>query len=274
MKNTADISGGYVEHDFVSEYYDYILPYEEDVGYYVDLAGRCGGEVLELAAGTGRTVIPLAREGITVTGMDLSPQMLRLAGKKIEGEAAETRSRITLVRGDMRDFNLDRTYPLVTIPYSSFTYLTEIEDQLACLSSVNRHLDPGGIFYMTVFNESVDALADRTVFEEFDITQEFTMDDGRRVRRTFRYVERDYTRQVEVKDSIFHVVYPDGRRERLVHRFSMRYFFSFELIHLLARAGLEVTGLFSDYRGTPHDATIKDGMIVVEAQKTEEPCPI
>ena len=267
MEEITDISGGYIEHDFVSEYYDYVLPYADDINYYVDLAKQSGGPVLELATGTGRTIIPVARAGIEVTGLDISPRMLDLCRKRLEKETEKVRSRVGLIEEDMRGFKINRTFHLVTIPYSSFTYLTEVEDQLACLESVNRHLKPGGTFFMTVFNESVQALADTSVFNEFDITPEFTMPDGRKVYRRFRYVERDYNRQVEVKDSIFYVTHTDGKKERLVHRFSMRYFFSFELIHLLARAGLEVTGLYSDYKGTPHDATIRDGMVVVTAIK-------
>jgi SAM-dependent methyltransferase len=267
MEDIGDISGGYIEHEFVSEYYDYILPYDEDIDFYVDLAKKSGGPVLELAAGTGRTLIPIARAGIDITGMDISNRMLELCRSRIEIESIIIQSKITLLEGDMRDFDLGRTFPLVTIPYASFTYLTGVEDQLSCLEKVRRHLEPGGSFFMSVFNESVEALADNSVFNEFDITPEFTMPDGRRVYRRFRYVERDYTRQVEVKDSIFYVTHPDGKKERLVHRFSMRYFFSFELVHLLARAGLEVTGLYSDYDGTPHDATIKDGMIIITAVK-------
>ncbi|HEB31506.1 MAG TPA: class I SAM-dependent methyltransferase [Spirochaetes bacterium] len=267
MEDTNDISGGYIEHEFVSEYYDYILPYVEDISFYVDQALQSGGPVLELASGTGRTLIPIAKAGIDITGMDISSRMLGLCRSKIEKESKNTQSRITLVEGDMKDFDLGKTFPLVTIPYASFTYLTGVDDQLSCLEKVCRHLEPGGSFFMTLFNESVEALADNSVFNEFDITPEFTMPDGRRVYRRFRYVERDYTRQVEVKESIFYVTRPDGKKERLVHRFSMRYFFSFELVHLLARAGLEVTGLYSDYDGTPHDATIKDGMIIVTAEK-------
>lgn len=267
MEEITDISGGYIEHDFVAEYYDYILPYADDIDYYINLAKQSGGPVLELAAGTGRTIIPLAKAGIEIIGLDISSRMLNLCRKQIEKETEEVRSRITLLERDMRDFNINRTFPLVTIPYSSFTYLTEAEDQLSCLDSVNRHLEPGGTFFMTVFNESVQALADTGAFKEFDITPEFTMPDGRKVYRRFCYVERDYTRQVEVKDSIFYVTHRDGKKERLVHRFSMRYFFSFELIHLFARAGLEVTGLYSDYNGTPHDAAIRDGMIIVTARK-------
>jgi ubiquinone/menaquinone biosynthesis C-methylase UbiE len=269
MDKMKDISGGYIEHEFVSEYYDYILPYGADIDFYVDLAKQSGGPVLELAMGTGRTIIPIARARIDITGMDISSRMLDLCRSKLVKETKETQSRVTLIEGDMRNFNLMKTFPLVTIPYASFTYLTEVEDQLACLKTVYRHLEPEGKFFMTVFNETVEALADKSVFKEFDITPEFTMPDGRKVYRRFRYVERDYTRQVEVKDSIFYVTHPDGRKERLVHRFSMRYFFSYELIHLLARSGLEVTGLYSDYKGTPHDASIKDGMIIITAVKAD-----
>ncbi len=267
MEEIKDISGGYIEYDFVSEFYDYILPYTEDIDFYINLAKRAGGPVLELACGTGRTIIPIAQADIEIAGMDISPRMLYLCRKKIDREKKAVQSRITLINGDMRDFNLNKTFSMVTIPYSSFTYLTEVEDQLACLESVNRHLEHGGTFFMTVFNESVQALADISVFNEFDITPAFTMPDGRRVYRRFRYVERDHTRQAEVKDSIYYITYPDGKKERLVHRSTMRYFFSFELIHLLARAGLEVTGLYSDYNGTPHDATIREGMIIVTARK-------
>ena len=47
----------------------------------------------------------------------------------------------------------------------------------------------------------------------------------------------------------------------------MRYFFSFELVHLIERAGLRVTQICSDYDGTPHDASKRDGVIVVIAEK-------
>ena len=157
--------------------------------------------MLELAPGTGRTIIPIAKARIDITGMDISRRMLGLCRSKLKKETEETQSRVTLLEGDMRNFNLMKTFPLVSIPYASFTYLTEVDDQLACLRTVCRHLEPGGIFFMTVFNESVEALADRSVFKEFDITPQFVMPDGRQVYRRFRYVERDCTRQVEVKDS-------------------------------------------------------------------------
>jgi ubiquinone/menaquinone biosynthesis C-methylase UbiE len=262
-----DISGGYIQYDFVSEYYDYILPYSEDMEFYIKLAKEAKGKILELACGTSRTLIPLAEAGIEVTALDIADKMLEICRTKLEVKNGTVRSRIELLKADMRSFQLNRCYPLVTIPYSSFTYLTEVEDQLSCLKTVYRHLEKGGTFFMSVFNESIEALADKSVFTEFNITPEFTMPDGRKVIRRFRYVNRDFTRQVETKDSIFDVTWPDGRKERLVHRFDMRYFFGFELQHLLTRAGFTDILLHSDYRGTPHKAEVKDGNIIILAKK-------
>jgi hypothetical protein len=50
---------------------------------------------------------------------------------------------------------------------------------------------------------------------------------------------------------IYYVMHPDGRRERLVHRFPMRYFFRFEVEHLLARCGFTVEQVYGDYDKTP-----------------------
>ena len=48
----------------------------EDIAFYVDEARRHGGPVVELAVGSGRIAVPIARAGIKVIGVDLSPGML------------------------------------------------------------------------------------------------------------------------------------------------------------------------------------------------------
>ena len=51
----------------------------EDVAFYVDHALAAGGPVVELAVGTGRIAIQIARAGVTVIGVDSSPGMLAVA---------------------------------------------------------------------------------------------------------------------------------------------------------------------------------------------------
>ena len=267
MINQKDFTGGYVDLPFVCEYYDHIFNDLEDIQFYVDLASISGGPVLELGSGTGRIMIPIARAGIKITGIDLSDRMISILRKKLKAEPEGTVSKVEILKNDIRGFDLGKSYPLVIVPFSTFQYLLEVPDQLSCLESCVKHLDDGGIFVLSVFNESISRLSDNSLYKEFDITPEFEMPDGRRVFRRFRYVERDYTRQVEIKESIFYISHPDGRSERLVHEFGMRYFFQYELIHLCARAGLNVKAVYSDYNYKPFDAAFREGRMIIIAEK-------
>ena len=267
MINLKDFTGGYVDLPFVCEYYDHIFGGLEDIQFYVDLALRSGGPVLELGSGTGRIMIPIACAGLKITGIDLSARMISILRKKLKAEHEGTVSKVEILNKDIRRFDLGKSYPLVIVPFSTFQYLLEVPDQLSCLESCVKHLDEGGTFVLSVFNESISRLSDHGLYNEFDITPEFEMPDGRRVCRKFRYVGRDYTRQVEIKESIFYIRHPDGRSERLVHEFGMRYFFQYELIHLCARAGLNVKAVYSDYNYRPYDASFREGRLIIIAEK-------
>src|SRR5580704_19512531 len=88
-----------------------------DLPFYVDLAKRSGGPVLEIACGTGRVLLPIARQGIAIDGVDNSLPMLRVLKSHIENEPPQIRRRITLHHDDMRNFRLGKKYPLVIIPF-------------------------------------------------------------------------------------------------------------------------------------------------------------
>ena len=121
----ADPSGGYDHYDFVAEFYDFVVPYRErtDVAFFVDMARRCGGPVLELGCGSGRVLVPTAQAGIAITGLDLSSRMLAVCRERTAAEPPETESRIELVHGDMTNFDLGRTFKLVTLPFRPFPAL-------------------------------------------------------------------------------------------------------------------------------------------------------
>src|SRR4051812_40063712 len=70
--------------------------------FYRRQIGRNPGPVLEVACGTGRLTIPLAEDGVDITGLDISAQMLEQAEKK----AIERHVRVPLIRGDARNFDL------------------------------------------------------------------------------------------------------------------------------------------------------------------------
>ena len=81
--------------------------------------------------------------------------------------------------------------------------------------------------------------------------------------RRHRTVSRDLFNQVMDSELIYYVTHPDGRQERLVHRFHMRYLFRFEAEHLLARSGFEVENVYSDYDKSSYGAKYPGDLIIV-----------
>jgi SAM-dependent methyltransferase len=261
-------AGGYELYGFVAEFYDHVVPYRErpDVGFYVDAAVASGGPVLELGCGTGRVLIPTARAGVPVTGVDLSPHMLEVARERLAHEPAEVRARAELVVDDLRSFALDQTFALVTIPFRPFQHLTTLDQQMACLTAARQHLDPGGRLVFDVFNPRLESLVADDLGEEMGHEPEFAMADGRRVLRRFRTVSRDLFRQVIQVELIYYVTDPDGRHERLVQAFPMRYLFRYELEHLLVRAGFELEAIYGGFEKQPY-GTVYPGELVTVARK-------
>src|SRR4029450_7333491 len=67
-------------YDAIASFYDpWSRSVTEDVDFYVEQALASGGPMVELAVGTGRIAIPVARAGIRVIGVDSSPAMLAVA---------------------------------------------------------------------------------------------------------------------------------------------------------------------------------------------------
>lgn len=252
----------------IAELYDHVGLYRDrpDVAFFVDAAQASGSPVLEIGSGTGRVLLPVARAGVDIVGLDSSPSMLAVCRGLLEQEPAAVRVRIELVEGDMRSFDLGRTFTLVTIPFRAFQHLATVEDQLACLAGIRRHVDVGGRLILDVFNPSIEALV-QPVGQESAPDAEFTMPDGRCVTRRFCITSRDRARQLNHVELIYYVTHTDGRAERLVHSFPMRYLFRFEGEHLLARAGFEVEHLYSGYDKSPFGSSYPGELIFV-ARKT------
>ena len=256
--------GSYAEQTFV-EFYDHVVPYRErqDVSFFVEMARETGDPVLELGCGTGRVLIPTAQAGLEIVGLDSSPLMLSVCRRKLADEPPEVQSRVKLVEADMRSFELGREFRLVTIPFRPFQHLLTVEDQLSCLACIRRHLALKGRLIVDVFNPDLARLTDEQFLTESAGEPEFTMPDGRRVVRRDRVVARDRSQQWQDIELIYYVWHHDGREERLVYPSRMRYFFRFELEHLLARTGFRVEGVYSDYDRSPYGAKYPGELIVV-----------
>ncbi|MEP6495854.1 MAG: class I SAM-dependent methyltransferase [bacterium] len=232
--------------------YDHVDAYNErpDIAFYVEECARGAGNVLELACGTGRVLIPVARAGMNIVGVDRSARMLARCRDKVAAETPVVRERITLHAADMCDVNLGETFATVIIPFRPLQHLMTIDEQLACFDGVRRHLAPGGRLIFDVFNPDLGRIASPST-KEWEDTPETTLPDGRRFRRGGRLAAVHRLDQINDVELIYYLTRDGEATERRVHAFKMRWFLRQELEHLLARSGLAVEAFYGDFVRTP-----------------------
>jgi len=242
-------TGGYDTLPFVAELYDYTSHYNErgDAVFFVEEARRAGGETLELGCGTGRVLIRLAHAGLRVTGLDISQPMLDKCREKVALLPPELQRNVSLVQGSMTDFNLDRSFSLVTFPFRSFQHLLTVADQMNCLRCVHRHLAAEGRAILDVFHVDPAHMHDPKLHKEWVDFRDVKLPDGRTFTRSQRIAAFHFAEQYNDVELVHTVTHPDGRSERLVQSFPWRHFFKYEVIHLLHRCGFRPTAVYGDY---------------------------
>lgn len=248
-----------------AEVYDAIYEGRDDIGLWLEIAaGAAGRPILELGCGTGRVLLPLARRGYEVTGIDLSERMLDVCRAKLQGEPPAVRERVRLLPADMTSFELEARYGAVTVPFASFQHLVSVEQQLACLERCRTHLLPDGVLVLDLPNP---APAPRSAVQEqpdAGVTPVEVVEwtEGRRIRWWATVTESRPTLQRYAFEVTYEVVEADGVARQLKETLLLRYVFRYELEHLLVRAGLRTVALYGDYDRSPF-ADESPAMIVV-----------
>jgi ubiquinone/menaquinone biosynthesis C-methylase UbiE len=253
------------QYALFAEFYDHIVPYRQrnDVDFFVEMAQRAGGATLELGCGTGRVLVPVAKAGLDIVGLDLSEAMLDVCREKLEAESEDVQAHAELQQADMTDFELKRQFMLAMIPFRPFQHLIEIEQQVACLERVFAHLHPGGQLILDLFNPDLLRLTEERFLTDLVVESEFEMPDGRRVVRKTKTHSRDYGKQTLHMEFIHEVTHPDGKTETMAQKFPMRYFFRYEVEHLLARCGFDFQTAYSDYEGAPFGSSYPGELICI-----------
>ena len=223
-----------------------------ELDFYIVRARASGGPVLELASGTGRVSLPIARAGIRVVGLDLSEGMLQRAEAKRGQEEPETAARARFVRGNMADFDLGEQFALAIIPFRAFLMLLTIEDQRSALGSIRRHLRPGGGLIIDIFDPRLDLLAETRFTPRREVPAMTHPETGNVVSVTVLERENDHVRQRLFERWRFTETAPDGTLVRdEEEQLELRWIFRYEMRHLLELCGFVIEEEFSDYVGAP-----------------------
>jgi SAM-dependent methyltransferase len=226
----------------------------DDIPYYVEEASRAQPPVLELACGTGRVLIPVAKAGVQVYGLDSSPAMLDVCRRKVAELSEDVQALITLDEADMRDFSFDMRFGLIYCPFRAFLHLMTTEDQIAALHNIRRHLRDNGRFALNFFNPDVSFIAEgsgrgrgaaRTQHEFIDPAS------GNRV-IVWATMGHDPVKQLIDTYIIHDEVDSNGHLLRRAYKpMRLRWIYRYEFEHLLHRCGFEVEALYGDFDRRP-----------------------
>ncbi len=250
------LEAGTVEHYLDAALYDYeYRRRRRDVSFYRELARRyVGGEgpLVELGCGSGRVLVPLARDGHDVVGMDASATMLARAAERVARLPARARSRITLLRGDVREWPISVRSPLVICPFNGFQHMYTRVDAEALLLEARRNLAPGGHLAFDVLNPDLRWLTRdatrrwaRTRFRHPTTGEalEYSTNQTYEPISQIAYI-RIYYRQADV---------PEGDARTRVVRLSHRQFFPAELEGIVSSAGFRIEERWGGFSGEPLD---------------------
>ncbi len=235
----------------------------DDVQFYVDLAVKHGGPVLEYGVGNGRVALVLARHGLRVAGIDHSRAMLADLRARLAREAPEVRRRVTLRHGDMRTTRLGASFPLVICPFNAALHLYERRDVESFLASVRAHLTPRGLLAFDIAMPRPEDLA-RDPLRPFHAPRFRHPTTGELVHNR-EYFDYDPARQILFMSMEFE---PVGHPRRawttpLAHR----QFFPQEMAALLHYNGFRVVKLSGDFYGGALDRTSDVMVWLVRARR-------
>ncbi|MGC8971927.1 MAG: class I SAM-dependent methyltransferase [bacterium] len=216
----------------------------EDISFYIEYFKDVTSPLLELGCGTGRILFPLASNGHSIVGLDISSEMLKIARRKLRKEYPSLRNRIEFVKGDMRDFNLKKSFGGVLIAFNTFMHLLTIEDQDKCLSCVYRHLEPKGRLIVSVTNITPELISSKDYY--FHNSLFFIEEFG-------GYLHKYETRFFDtvhqlIKLNIFYdIIDKSGSVNRYVREMLLRYFHRYEMERLFISCSFKVEALYGDY---------------------------
>ncbi len=233
------------EYDPLADLYDLEYAHNYDLPFWLALAERERGPVVEWGTGTGRLSLPLSEAGFDVTAVETSKAMIE------KGHAKDSAANVEWIHGDMRSMRLGRRYRLGICAFNSFLCLQSQEDALAFLRNARKHLEPDGLLGIEVSAFSPEQLieAPGTSTLRHDFTRELSQ--GRSLER-FSVSRYDTTSQL-LRMRLFYELYDrEGKLEdKRMHELAIRIVGRGELELMLRLAGFEVEAVYGGFEGEP-----------------------
>jgi SAM-dependent methyltransferase len=208
--------------------------------------------VLEIGCGTGRIFCDALKQGADIYGIDQSELML---GKLKEKVASAEHYRVQVI--DALEYRSENKFNLIIAPFRMFMHILAVEDQLKFLRNVFENLAENGEYIFNVFNPDLSRIqtGDKEnlrfegeykpgrIMKFYDSSRPDLLNQCQHV--TFRFQWDDNGKMMEDKFS-----------------FPMRYFFRFEIQHLVERAGFKSVNIYRDFEYNELNGDLKEFVVV------------
>ena len=240
-------------YDQIARFYDLThAGLTADMDTILALAGQQNGPILELGCGSGRLLLPLARAGYAVTGVDNSPAMLARARRHLDAERQAVQVRVKLIEADMESFKVvgdEGCFGLAIIAYNTLMHLATLEVK-ATFKRVARYLRAGGRLFLDLSNPLVVAQTP----DDRSLTLEHTLIDP----ETGEIILQLASNHLDEAAQTLHITWiydvspaAGGPVQRTVVRAAYCYFYPHQLELLLAEGGFRLESLAGDYDESP-----------------------
>lgn len=226
--------------DFFARFYDVIYDHvrsSADHDYFLDKILDAKGPVLEVGVGTGRFFIEALNRGADIDGIDISSEMIKVLKQKLP---SEHHHRIQIQ--DICTLKMHRKFDLIIAPFRVFMHLTDVKDQIAALDRVYDHLLPGGTFIFDLFVPNLKML-DEGLDNFNDFSGEY--EPGKKLAR-YSSMQADLINQISHVTFRF-VWMEDGHEQTKEWKTDLRFFFRYELEHLLAHSKFSKYNIYGDF---------------------------
>ena len=197
---------------------------------------------MELACGTGRLANSLIRDGADYTGLELSPDFAELAQNKLDAY----RNTPSIITGDMRNFQLNKTFDLIFIGFNSFLHLLTDEDAISFFSSVKQHMHENSRFLIDIFIPNPLFLY-RPEGIQFPVLE---YNDSRSNKLVKVKESSVYNTDTEVNELTWYFSF-DDQKDFAIEQFSMRMYFPSKMNQILIDNGFRILHQWGDYYRTP-----------------------
>ena len=247
-------------HEYPENYarfYDLIYHQQRDGvdnEYYQHEIKQSKGKILEIGVGTGRLFINALNQGADIYGLDISQSMIDVLYKKLN---IDQYKRISLQ--NIIDFNFDFKFDLIIAPFRVIMHLLEKDEQIRALNNVYKHLNTNGRFIFDVFVPDLTQLING-IDNYIDFEGEY--DPGRKIKRII-------STRPDLINQIIHIKFrlewdENNELKQEDWMIPLRFFFRYELEHLIERSNFNRYKILGDYQGNELNQKSKDFIIICQ----------